>query len=47
MPDAADGTRAEVRVVESASGRLLFDRSVRYRQLPETDGVPSARHARE
>lgn len=37
--DAERGTHVEVRVVDSGTGRLLFDRSVRYRQLP---GEPTA-----
>jgi hypothetical protein len=34
VPDDAPSTHVEVRVVESATGRLLLDRSVRYRQMP-------------
>ena len=32
IPEECRGTHADVKVVESASGRLLFDRRVRYRQ---------------
>ena len=34
LPDISASTHVEVRVVESATGRLLFERSVRYRQMP-------------
>ena len=44
VPDTADKTRAEVRVVDASTGRLLLDRLVRYRQLAETSAVPSAPH---
>jgi len=41
VPEVAEGVHAEVRVVESATGRLLLDRSVRYRQAPSELVVPS------
>jgi len=34
VPESHLGTHAEVRVVESATGQLLLERTVRYRQLP-------------
>ncbi len=34
VPEFHLGTNAEVRVVESATGRLLLERTVRYRLLP-------------
>ncbi|HUQ63896.1 MAG TPA: hypothetical protein VM121_09085 [Acidimicrobiales bacterium] len=34
VPDAHRATHVEVKVVESATGRLLLDRIVRYRQMP-------------
>jgi hypothetical protein len=34
VPDVSPSTHVEVRVVESATGRLLFERSVRYRLEP-------------
>ncbi|MEX2548452.1 MAG: hypothetical protein WD830_11810 [Chloroflexota bacterium] len=37
--DTARPTHAEVRVIEAATGRLLLDRSIRYRQLPAEPGV--------
>lgn len=39
VPDAARATHADVRVIEAATGRLLLDRSVRYRQLPAERGA--------
>ena len=36
-----NGVHADVRVVESATGRLLLDRSVRYRQVPTELVSPS------
>ena len=41
VPDVSPSTHVEVRVVESATGRLLFDRSVRYRQMPAGAMSPS------
>ncbi|MEA2828512.1 MAG: hypothetical protein QOG43_2951 [Actinomycetota bacterium] len=41
VPDVSSSTHVEVRVVESATGRLLFDRSVRYRQMPAGAMSPS------
>lgn len=41
VPEVAEGVHAEVRVVESATGRLLFDRPVRYRQAPSALVAPS------
>lgn len=39
VPDAGRATHADVRVIEAATGRLLLDRSVRYRQLPAARGA--------
>ena len=33
-PEAASGSHAEVAVVDSSSGQLLLERTVRYRQVP-------------
>jgi hypothetical protein len=33
-PEAAPGSHAEVAVVDSSSGQLLLERTVRYRQVP-------------
>ena len=41
VPDVSPSTHVEVRVVESATGRLLFERSVRYRQMPAGAMSPS------
>ncbi len=41
VPDFSPSTQVEVRVVESATGRLLFERSVRYRQMPAGVNSPS------
>jgi hypothetical protein len=41
VPDVSPSTHVEVRVVESATGQLLFDRSVRYRQMPAGAMAPS------
>jgi hypothetical protein len=41
VPDFSPSTHVEVRVVESATGRLLFERSVRYRQIPAAAMSPS------
>jgi hypothetical protein len=41
VPDVLPSTHVEVRVVESATGRLLLDRSVRYRQMPAGAMSPS------
>ena len=41
VPDFSLSTHVEVRVVESATGRLLFERSVRYRQIPAAAMSPS------
>jgi hypothetical protein len=37
VQDTGRATHAEVRVVDSATGRLLFDRAVRYRQVPSVE----------
>lgn len=39
--DPTRATHAEVKVVESATGRLLLDREVRYRQVPAERRSPS------
>lgn len=39
VPDPTQATHADVRVIESSTGRLLLDRSVRYRQLPVAHGA--------
>lgn len=39
VPDAARATHAGIRVIEAATGRLLLDHSVRYRQLPAERGA--------
>lgn len=41
VPEIACGVHADVKVVESATGRLLLDRSVRYRQAPAELTSPS------
>lgn len=44
VPDAMRPTHADVRMVESATGRLLLDHSVRYRQLPGRPQVSRGAH---
>ena len=39
VPDTGRPTHAEVRIVDSADGRLLLDRSVRYRQVPSAGSL--------
>jgi hypothetical protein len=41
LPDVSESAHVEVRVVESATGRLLFERSVRYRQMPAGSPPPA------
>lgn len=40
VPEPAPSSHAEVAVVESATGRLLLERNVRYRQVPARRPVP-------
>ena len=42
-PDPECATHVDVRVFESATGRLLLDRNVRYRQLPSEPGTSTVR----
>ncbi|HET7487963.1 MAG TPA: hypothetical protein VFJ85_08545 [Acidimicrobiales bacterium] len=43
VPEAGRGAHAEVAVVASASGQLLLERAVRYRQVPASPSCAPAR----